>query len=431
MITAPGSGQGKSMVTAALARLHRNAGRNVRVFKHGPDYLDPMVLEVASGNPVYQLHPWMTGEAECRWRLSEAAQTADLILVEGSMGLFDGDPSSADLAKLMSIPALPVIDARGMAQTFGAVALGLASFDPELPVRQVIANRIGSSRHGDMLRASLPEGIGLLGAIPRNDAMNIPDRHLGLVQAGELGDLDQRLDAAAEVLAEAGLDGLPLPVSLEAEPPEAPPGLLSGTRIAIARDAAFSFIYRANLDLLEAMGAQLSYFSPLADNELPEADSLWLPGGYPELHAGTLAANAPMLEAIRAFHETGKPILAECGGLMACAETLVDKEGGEHALVGLLPGRAIMAGRLKALGLQSLDTNLGGLRGHTYHHSTLETPWQPFARTRKQAGSEGEAVYRQGALTGSYFHGYFPSAPALVAAIFRGESFTATHSSSE
>ncbi len=431
MITAPGSGQGKSMVTAALARLHRNAGLNVRVFKHGPDYLDPMVLEVASGNPVYQLHPWMTGEDECRWRLAEAAQTADLILVEGSMGLFDGDPCSADLAKLMGIPALPVIDARGMAQTFGAVALGLASFDPELPVRQVIANRIGSSRHGDMLRASLPEGIGLLGAIPRNDAMNIPDRHLGLVQAGELSDLDQRLDAAAEVLAEAGLDGLPLPVSLEAEPPEAPPELLSGVRIAIARDAVFSFIYRANLDLLQAMGAELSYFSPLADNELPEADSLWLPGGYPELHAGTLAANAPMLEAIRAFHQAGKPILVECGGLMACAETLVDKEGGEHALVGLLPGRAIMAGRLKALGLQSLDTNLGGLRGHTYHHSTLETPWQPFARTRKQAGSEGEAVYRQGALTASYFHGYFPSAPALVAAIFRGGSFTLTHSSAE
>ena len=132
------------------------------MFKHGPDYLDPMVLEVASGQPVYQLHPWMTGEDECRWRLAEAAQDADLILVEGSMGLFDGDPSSADLAKLMGIPALPVIDARGMAQTFGAVALGLSKFDSALPVYQVIANRIGSPRHGAMLRESLPEGISLL-----------------------------------------------------------------------------------------------------------------------------------------------------------------------------------------------------------------------------------------------------------------------------
>ena len=422
MITAPGSGQGKSMVTAALARFHRNAGRKVRVFKHGPDYLDPMVLEVASAHPVYQLHPWMTGEDECRWRLTEAAQDADLILVEGSMGLFDGDPSSADLAKLMGIPALPVIDARGMAQTFGAVALGMASFDPELPVYQVIANRIGSARHGDMLRESLPEGIELLGAVPRNEAMNIPDRHLGLVQAGELGNLDQRLDAAAEVLADAGLDGLPLPVTLEAETPEPPPLLLEGVRIAIAQDAAFSFIYRANLDLLRAMGAELSFFSPLADSAFPDTDALWLPGGYPELHGATLAGNQPMLEAIRAHYAAGKPMLAECGGLMACVEELVDHDGQSHRLLGLMPGRASMAGRMQALGLQGLDTEQGQLRGHTYHHSRLETDWQPLARTRKLAGTEAEPVYGRNALVASYFHGYFPSAPELVAGIFRGQA---------
>lgn len=421
MITAPGSGQGKSMVTAALARLHRNAGRNVRVFKHGPDYLDPMVLEVASGNPVYQLHPWMTGEDECRWRLAEAAQTADLILVEGSMGLFDGSPSSGDLAKLAGIPALPVIDAKGMAQTFGAVALGLARFDAELPVHQVIANKIGSPYHGELLRESLPEGITLLGAIPRNDAMNIPDRHLGLVQAAEMDDLSDRLDKAAEVLTSAGLDVLPKPVSFRFETPSRPEQLLAGHRIAVARDAAFSFVYRANLDLLTAMGAELVHFSPLKDSEVPDADALWLPGGYPELHAQTLADNQPMLASIRAFHQAGKPILAECGGLMACAEELVDKHGNVHNLLGLLPGRATMAKRLMALGLQSLDARLGSLRGHTYHHSSLDTPWQPAARARKQAGSEGEAVFRCQNLMASYFHGYFPSAPALVAAIFRGE----------
>jgi cobyrinic acid a,c-diamide synthase len=421
MITAPGSGQGKSMVTAALARLHRNAGLKVRVFKHGPDYLDPMVLEVASGQPVYQLHPWMTGEDECRWRLTEAAQDADLILVEGSMGLFDGDPSSADLAKLMGIPALPVIDARGMAQTFGAVALGLATFDPEMLVYQVIANRIGSPRHGDMLRESLPDGISLLGAIPRNEAMNIPDRHLGLVQAGELGDLDQRLDAAAEVLAEAGLDGLPQQVTLTAEAPQPPPRLLEGVRIAIARDATFSFLYRGNLDLLAQMGAELTFFSPLTDSDLPDADALWLPGGYPELHGATLAANAPMLDAIRQHHSAGKPLLAECGGLMACTETLVDKNGDSHAMLGLMPGRVEMAGKLQALGLQSLATKQGELRGHTYHHSRLDTDWVPVARTRKMAGTEAEPVFCQNGLVASYFHGYFPSAPSLVAAIFRGQ----------
>lgn len=421
MITAPGSGQGKSMVTAALARLHRNAGRKVRVFKHGPDYLDPMVLEVASGQPVYQLHPWMTGEDECRWRLAEAAQEADLILVEGSMGLFDGDPSSADLAKLMGIPALPVIDARGMAQTFGAMALGLASFDPALPVHQVIANRIGSPRHGDMLRESLPKGIELLGAIPRNDAMNIPDRHLGLVQAAEVADLDARLDAAADVLQEAGLDQLPRPVRLSAEPPRPPERLLEGTRIAIARDAAFAFIYRANLDLLEAMGAELTFFSPLTDARLPQADALWLPGGYPELHGATLAANTSLLADIRAHHEAGKPILAECGGLMACCEQLIDRNGDGHQLLGLMPGRAEMADRLQALGLQGLATTDGELRGHTYHHSRLVTDWQPLARTRKVAGTEAEPVFSHHGLVASYFHGYFPSAPAVVARIFRGE----------
>lgn len=422
MITAPASGQGKSMVTAALARLHRNAGRKVRVFKHGPDYLDPMVLEVASGYPVYQLHPWMTGADECRWRLAEAAQDADLILIEGSMGLFDGDPSSADLAKLMGIPALPVIDAGGMAQTFGALVLGLASFDPELPVYDVIANKVGSPRHADMLKEGLPAGIRLLGAIPRNDAMHIPDRHLGLMQPSELGNLDQQLDDAAQVLKDAGLDQLPKAVTIAAAEPAAAPGpLLAGFRIAIACDAAFSFIYRANTELLLAMGAELDYFSPLLDSQLPPADALWLPGGYSELHASTLANNTPMLEAIRAFYLADKPILAEGGGLMVCAEELVDKEGTVYPLLGLIPGRAAIAKRLQGIGLHSLDTQNGQIKGHTFHRSTLETTWQPTTHTRKQAGSGAEAVFCHKGLMASFFYSYFPSAPALIAAIFKGE----------
>ncbi|PWV70219.1 hydrogenobyrinic acid a,c-diamide synthase (glutamine-hydrolysing) /cobyrinate a,c-diamide synthase [Halomonas sp. A11-A] len=431
LITAPGSGQGKSMVTAALARLHRNAGRKVRVFKHGPDYLDPMVQEVASGQPVYQLHPWMTGEAECRWRLAEAAREADLILVEGSMGLFDGDPSSADLAILAGLPALPVIDAWGMAQTFGAVAQGLANYHPKLAIHEVIANRIGSPGHGKLLADSMPEGLTLLGAIPRHAAMAIPDRHLGLVQASELAELDRQLDAAAEVLKEAGLDRLPARVTLEAVASEPPPRLLEGVRIAVARDDAFAFLYRANLDLLEAMGAELAFFSPLADDSLPACDALWLPGGYPELHAARLAANVPMRTAIRAHHAAGRPILAECGGLMACVETLVDGEGQAHEMLGLLTGTARMAGKLTALGLQFLTTARGELRGHTYHHSRLETAAEPLGRTRKLAGSEAEPVYREGSLTASYFHGYFPSAPEVVAALFRGEPLTPTAKTGE
>jgi len=421
LISAPGSGQGKSMVTAALARLHRNAGLTVRVFKHGPDYLDPMIQEVASGQPVYQLHPWMTGEEECRWRLAEAAQEADVILVEGSMGLFDGSPSSADLAILAGIPALPVIDAWGMAQTFGAVAQGLANYHPDLAIHEVIANRVGSPGHGKLLADSMPEGIALLGAIPRNEAMKIPDRHLGLVQASELSGLDAQLDAAAEVLREAGLDRLPKLVTLSAESPAPVPDYLSGVRIAIARDDAFAFIYRANVDLLRAMGAKVSFFSPLNDSQLPECDALWLPGGYPELNAARFSSNHDMLDAIRAHHRAGKPILAECGGLMACVEQLVDGKGGSHAMLGLLNGTAKMAGKLTALGLQSLHAVAGELRGHTYHHSLLETAMTPLARTRKLAGSEAEPIYREGGLVASYFHGYFPSAPKLVADIFTGQ----------
>ena len=421
LISAPGSGQGKSMVTAALARLHRNAGLTVRVFKHGPDYLDPMIQEVASGQPVYQLHPWMTGEEECRWRLAEAAQEADVILVEGSMGLFDGSPSSADLAILAGIPALPVIDAWGMAQTFGAVAQGLANYHPDLAIHEVIANRVGSPGHGKLLADSMPEGIALLGAIPRNEAMKIPDRHLGLVQASELSGLDVQLDAAAEVLKEAGLDRLPKLVTLSAESPAPVPDYLNGVRIAIARDDAFAFIYRANVDVLRAMGAEVSFFSPLSDHQLPECDALWLPGGYPELNAARLIANHSMFEAIRAHHRAGKPILAECGGLMACVEHLVDGEGEKHAMLGLLNGTAKMAGKLTALGLQSLHAGAGELRGHTYHHSLLETAMTPLARTRKLAGSEAEPIYREGGLVASYFHGYFPSAPKLVADIFTGQ----------
>ncbi|WP_339934711.1 cobyrinate a,c-diamide synthase [Vreelandella glaciei] len=421
LISAPGSGQGKSMVTAALARLHRNAGLTVRVFKHGPDYLDPMIQEVASGQPVYQLHPWMTGEEECRWRLAEAAQEADVILVEGSMGLFDGSPSSADLAILAGIPALPVIDAWGMAQTFGAVAQGLANYHPDLAIHEVIANRVGSPGHGKLLADSMPEGIALLGAIPRNEAMKIPDRHLGLVQASELSGLDAQLDAAAEVLKEAGLGRLRKLVTLSAESPAPVPDYLNGVRIAIARDDAFAFIYRANVDVLRAMGAEVSFFSPLTDHQLPECDALWLPGGYPELNAARLSANYSMFEAIRAHHRAGKPILAECGGLMACVEQLVDGEGESHAMLGLLNGTAKMAGKLTALGLQSLHAGAGELRGHTYHHSLLETAMTPLARTRKLAGSEAEPIYREGGLVASYFHGYFPSAPKLVADIFTGQ----------
>jgi cobyrinic acid a,c-diamide synthase len=426
LISAPGSGQGKSLITAALARLHRNAGRRVRVFKFGPDYLDPMILEQASGAPVYQLQPWMTGEEECRWRLAQAAEEADLILVEGAMGLFDGTPSSADLAVLAGIPALPVIDSWGMAQTFGAIALGLASYRDDLVVNEVIANRVASQRHGDLVREGMPAGMSLLGSVPRHAAMTLPERHLGLVQANELADLDTLLDEAAAVLQDAGLDRLPHAVSFSAAAPAPLPALLKGCRIGIARDAAFAFIYPANLDLLRELGAALTFFSPLQDTTLPEVDSLWLPGGYPELHGETLAMNTAMGEAIRDHHHAGKPILAECGGLMSCMATLVDGDEKRHAGFGLLPGEAFLTKKRHGLGMQALVTPRGELRGHTFHHGSLSTPLTPAIFSRKQTGTEGEAVYQDKGLVASFFHGYFPSAPQVVADIFSGQFRTDT-----
>ncbi|MDF0729981.1 cobyrinate a,c-diamide synthase [Pseudomonas entomophila] len=420
LIAAPASGQGKTTVTAALARLHRNLGRKVRVFKCGPDFLDPMILERASGAPVYQLDMWMIGEQESRRLLWEAAAEADLILIEGVMGLFDGTPSSADLARHFGVPVLAVIDGTAMAQTFGALALGLARYQPDLPFAGVLANRVGSLRHAQLLEGSLSEGLRWYGGLSRERGIELPSRHLGLVQASELNDLDARLDAAAEALGASCDAALPPAVRFAAPDLVPPAPSLRGVRIGVARDEAFAFLYGANLDLLRAQGAQLTFFSPLHDQALPAVDSLYLPGGYPELHHHALAANATMREAIRAHHAQGKPLLAECGGMLYLLDALTDVSGERAELLGLLPGEAVMQKRLAALALQAVELPEGTLRGHTYHHSLTTTALEPIARGLSPNGGRGnEAVYRVGRLTASYVHFYFPSHPEAAAALLR------------
>lgn len=378
-----------------------------------------MIHARASGAETAPLDLWMVGEAECRRKLHEAAGEADVILIEGAMGLFDGAPSGADLAERFGIPVVVVLDARGMGQTFGALALGLKSYRPGLCVAGVVANRVASARHAEMLSAGLPPGLPLLGCLARLDEAALPSRHLGLVQAEEIADLDARLDAAAERLAELPLAALPEPVAFAPPPPApAPPPLLAGRRIAVARDAAFSFLYDDNLRLLVALGAELAFFSPLADSGV-EADAIYLPGGYPELHLEALAANTAMHAALRAHAAAGRPIHAECGGLLYLLEELTDVEGRSARLAGLLPGRGQMQRRLAGLGMQRLDTPQGILRGHSFHHSTLHTPLTPVAFSRRQRdGQPGEALYRQGSVRASYLHAYFPSAPEAAAALF-------------
>lgn len=420
LVAAPASGQGKTTATAALARWHRLQGRRVQVFKTGPDFLDSMVLAHASGRPVYQLDLWMGDEAHCRGLLHRAAGAADLILVEGVMGLHDGAPSSADLAQRLGLPVLLVIDGSAMAQTFGAVAHGLATYRPGLQVAGVLANRVGSAGHAEMLRESLPAGLAWWGALPRDEACALPSRHLGLVQAGEVADLEQRIDRAAQALG-AIAPPLPQAVRFEAAHEEPLPALLADVRIAVARDAAFSFLYRANLDMLQALGAELLFFSPLADEPVPAAaQAVYLPGGYPELHLDRLGRDGATRASIKAHHARGRPLVAECGGMLALLDSLTDAQGHSAPGWGLLPGRAVMETHRVNLGLHSADLPEGRVRGHTFHHARMETPLLPVVQTQAQRHhGKPEGVYRMGRLHASFLHLYFPSNPAAVAALFR------------
>lgn len=427
LIAAPASGQGKTSIVAGLARLYARQGKRVRVFKCGPDFLDPMIHAVASGNPCENLDLWMCGEDDAAWRLSRAAQNADVILVEGVMGLFDGAPSAADIARRFNLPVLAVIDAGSMAQTFGAIAHGLATYQPDLPFYGVLANRVASTGHAEMLEESVSPGIRWCGTVPRDEAASLPERHLGLHQAAEIDDLMARLDRMADHLEKtplAGLDAAGSTIITVSPAPSFPslPPLLKGKTIAIARDAAFCFLYPANLELLESLGAQLSFFSPLAGDALPTCDALWLPGGYPELHAATLAQRHDLFAQLHNHVKADKPLLAECGGMMVLFDTLADKEGNIHPMAALLPGQVAMQPRLTALGGQETDLPEGTLRGHTFHYSKTETSLTPLTHARRQrplAGkTQGEAIYRLQRLTASYVHFYFPSNPAAAAALF-------------
>lgn len=418
-LTAPASHQGKTTLTAALARHHRNQGRRVRVFKTGPDFLDPYVLERASGHTVYGLDLWMNGEDDCRARLYKAAAEADLILIEGSMGLFDGTPSSADLAALLGVPLAAVIDAAGMAQSFAAVAHGLASFRPGLAFHGFIANHVASDRHAEMLAQQLPAHPPLLAALRRDEAARLPERHLGLVQAQEIADLDIRLERMAGQIAATALAALPPAVAFPPAATAEPPKLLAGRRIAIARDAAFAFVYPANLETLLQLGAELSFFSPLADTALPDCDAVYLPGGYPELHLDTLSANTALKAGLHGHIAAGKPLYAECGGMLYLLERLTNRAGDSASMLGLLPGQAVLQDRLCGLGLQKMTFPGGALRGHTFHYTRLETALEPIARaTRASGAGTGEALYRSGSLLASYFHAYFPSNHRAAASLF-------------
>ncbi|MGJ8692075.1 MAG: cobyrinate a,c-diamide synthase [Thalassotalea sp.] len=446
IISAPSSGSGKTTVTAALARYHRNQGKKVTVFKVGPDFIDPMILRQASGELVYQLDLWLVGEKDCRELLFSAAKESDLILIEGVMGLFDGTPSSADIAQYFNIPVLGVIDASAMAQTFAAVTFGLANYRKGLPFAGVIANRVNTPRHMEILATALQPELSselseeqssaptFFGRIPKDADITLPERHLGLVQAQELADIDQQLDKAASHIANTKLVDLPAAVEFFTEHPVKFDGddekALANTRIAIVKDKAFSFIYEANIAFLKQSGAEIIYCSALNDECLPDCDVLYLPGGYPELYAVQLVENTGFIQSLKAFANANKPIIAECGGMLYLLDELTDLNQQKLTMAGLLPGTAAMQKKLAAIGSQYADIALFNLaknnddtqnimRGHSFHYSSAEIKLAPISQTIHHPSKRlGEYIYQHGNIIASYMHWYLPSNPALAIKLF-------------
>jgi cobyrinic acid a,c-diamide synthase len=426
VISAPASGAGKTTLTLALARAYRDRGLAVQCFKSGPDYIDPAFHAAATGRSSVNLDSWAMRRDTIEGLVARG-RDADLVLAEGSMGLFDGVASpgmsgtgaSADLAEMMDWPVLLVLDPAGQAQTAAAVAAGLRGFRKNVRIAGVILNRIASPRHEDLIRRAMEvTGIAVLGALPRHAPIRLPERHLGLVQAEELGRLNELIGEAARLVAQCvDLDALLrlsecawAPPAVSSAPRVTPPG----QRIALARDAAFSFIYPHVLEDWRAAGAEIMPFSPLADEGPHEhADVCWLPGGYPELHAGPIAANQRFRRALNAFAGT-RPVHGECGGYMVLGTGLIDKDGTRHAMMGLLGLETSFATRRMHLGyrLAELAAGMPGhgpgarLRGHEFHYATiLSQPDAPLAAVCDANGAEvTESGSRRGHVTGTFFH---------------------------
>ncbi|WP_372809282.1 cobyrinate a,c-diamide synthase [Litorivivens sp.] len=415
ILASPGSNHGKTLLSAGFAKALLDRGDRVTLFKMGPDYLDPRFLQKATGLEVRQLDYWMLGGDGIAAELTRAAAVSDVILVEGVMGLFDGSFPVAQLAAEYAIPVTLTIDAAAMAQTFGALVHGLATYDERVKVSAVLANRVGSDRHGEMLEESVRAPVKYLGWLPRDERLQVEERHLGISSSEEQAQQCARL--VAEVVAPM-LDALEwgeLPQRELAQVHTDVPRL-SGKRIAVARDEAFYFLYHANTDFLQEQGAELVYFSPLHDRQLPPCDALYLPGGYPELHLSALTVNTTMAEQVRDHILADKPCVAECGGMLYLQQSL---EYAQHktSLIGLLPGNAVVGDRLAALGYQELPD--GKLKGHTFHYARIDDAVTD-ERTRYHDGRDGEFIWRRNRLVASFVHWYFRSDPETVCNWFSG-----------
>jgi cobyrinic acid a,c-diamide synthase len=434
IIAAPASGSGKTTLTAGLIGALRRRGLVVQPFKCGPDYIDPGYHALAAGRPCRNLDTWLLGRDATHWLFAHAGAGADLALIEGVMGLFDGfgalddTGSTADVARLLEAPVVLAIDARGMARSAAALVDGFLRFDQHVRIGGVLLNRVGSARHAELCATAIAAHTGLpcFGYLPRRDELRLPERHLGLVTTVEAGPWATMLERVADTLAETcDLDGLlalarSAPTADILPPaPFAPPSARRdqpGPLIAVAQDQAFSFTYPETRELLEAAGARVVSFSPMADPQLPpETAGVILSGGFPELYAEPLSRNTALHSALRAAHAAGLPIYAECGGLMYLTEALVDQQGRRWPMVGLLPGQSVMTERL-TLGYRTVRVQQDGpllsqgasVRGHEFHYSRWEgrpDRLQPAYTILPPSGDAGPPEGAQlGSLIASYIH---------------------------
>lgn len=413
ILSAPNSGAGKTTLTLGILRALTQRGVLVRGAKSGPDYIDPRFHEAACGLTCPNLDAWaMTPQ-----RLRGLAAGDGLLIIEGAMGLFDGAPpegkgATADLARQLNLPVVLIVDAAKTAQSVAPLVAGFAAHDPDVNVAAVILNNVGSPRHEAMLRrALLPLGLPVLGVVYRQDGLTHPSRHLGLVQAGEHPDLEAYLNRVAEAMEAAiDLDGLmaiaaPLPAS-QPQPRMIPPA----QRIAIAQDQAFAFAYPHLLADWRAGGANLQFFSPLADDAVPDTDLIFLPGGYPELHAAKLSAASNFRTSMRAAAATGTQIYGECGGYMTLGDVLTDAAGTDHKMLGLLPLKTSFAKRKLHLGYRSVTATAGPFSGnfaaHEFHYATTTaTNGTPLFTAQDAEGNDlGPFGLIEGNVCGSFAH---------------------------
>ena len=442
VVAGTGSGSGKTLMTAGLIGALRARGLTVQPFKCGPDYIDPGWLSAAAGRPCRNLDAWMLGVSGMRDSFSRACAGADVAVIEGVMGLFDGagfdsdEGSTAAIAKTLDAPVLLVLDISGAARSAAATALGFATFDPEKPVAALALNFAGSEGHARGCASAIAQKTGLptLGWAPRDQTLTIPERHLGLDLAILNAGREATLAAVTEAVAQKfDLDAL---LALARAAPALPVRTLAprspasdGPILALASDSAFSFYYQDDIDILAAAGARVVRFSPVAGETLPEGTAgVFLGGGYPELFAREIAANAGLWRDLRALHARGAPILAECGGFMTLTEALVDLDGVRHPMAGLVPGAVTMTQRLAALGYRRAtalaDTPLlrAGeiLRGHEFHYSVWDREDEPPSPAWRLKGSRDSAPtalagHAEGGLLASYVHIPLAQRPELAA----------------